>query len=43
MAPQPGENGAKLLIRSCQFGVIFTEPAAPDCLQANRQPTTDQG
>jgi hypothetical protein len=28
---------------SCQFGTIFTEPAAPHSLQIRRRPTADQG
>jgi hypothetical protein len=37
----PDVNGALSLTRSCQLGVMFTEPAAPHCLQTKRQPTRD--
>jgi hypothetical protein len=31
------------LVMSCQFGAMFTEPAAPHSVQTRHQPTRDQG
>lgn len=35
------ENGTAWLILSCQFGTMFTEPAAPHLLQTRRRPIID--
>jgi hypothetical protein len=36
-------NGAACPILSCQFGTMFTDPAAPHSVQTRHQPTCDQG